>query len=121
MPVALVAPVEDEPVAALTVVEDVEDDVVEDEPVPPLAVVQVDEPVEDEVVEDELPEVSTPSLEELAHDVVAARAEPSEDEPADEPMTLRSVETVSAIDLVMGAADEDDSSEQDPAPEGPAA
>jgi hypothetical protein len=53
--------------------------------------------------------------------VVAARAEPSEDEPADEPMTLRSVETVSAIDLVMGAADEDDSSEQDPAPEGPAA
>jgi uncharacterized RDD family membrane protein YckC len=116
VPVALVAPVEDEPVAALTVVEDVEDDVVEDEPVPPLAVVQVDEPVEDE-----LPEVSTPSLEELAHDVVAARAEPSEDEPADEPMTLRSVETVSAIDLVMGAADEEDSSEQDPAPEGPVA
>ncbi len=116
MPVTLVAPVEDEPVAVLTVVEDVEDDVVEDEPVPPLAVVEVDEPVEDE-----LPEVSTPSLEELAHDVVAARAEPSEDEPADEPMTLRSVETVSAIDLVMGAADEDDSSEQDPAPEGPAA
>ena len=116
VPVALVAPVEDEPVAVLTVVEDVEDDVVEDEPVPPLAVVEVDEPVEDE-----LPEVSTPSLEELAHDVVAARAEPSEDEPADEPMTLRSVETVSAIDLVMGAADEDDSSEQDPAPEGPAA
>jgi uncharacterized RDD family membrane protein YckC len=121
VPVALVAPVEDEPVAALTVVEDVEDDVVEDEPVRPLAVVQVDEPGEDEIVEDELPEVSTPSLEELAHDVVAAQAEPSEDEPADEPMTLRSVETVSAIDLVMGAADEDDSSEQDPAPEGPAA
>ena len=116
VPVALVAPVEDEPVAVLTVVEDVEDDVVEDEPVPPLAVVEVDE-----AVEDELPEVSTPSLEELAHDVVAARAEPSEDEPADEPMTLRSVETVSAIDLVMGAADEDDSSEQDPAPECPAA
>ena len=45
----------------------------------------------------------------------------AEDEPADEPMTLKSVETVSAIDLVMGAADEDESSEQDPAPEGPAA
>ena len=71
---------------------------------PPLAIVEVDEPSEDEVAEDELPDISTPSLEQLAHDVVAARAESSEDEPADEPMTLRSVETVSAIDLVMGAA-----------------
>ena len=105
VPVALVAPVEDEPVAALTIVEDVED-----EPVAPLA-----------IVEEELPEVSTPSLEELAHDVVAARAEPSEDESADEPMTLRSVETVSAIELVMGAAAEDDASDEDQAPEGPAA
>ena len=43
------------------------------------------------------------------------------DEPADEPMTLKSVETVSAIDLVMGSAAEDDSSEPDPAPEDPAA
>jgi len=115
-PVALVAPIEDEPVAALTIVEDVEDDAVEDEPVAPLAVVEVDEPAEDE-----LPEVSTPSLEGLAQDVSAARAESSQDEPAEEPMTLRSVETVSAIDLVMGAADEDDSSEQDQAPEGSAA
>ena len=117
VPVALVAPVEDEPVPALTVVEDVED-----EPVPPpLAVVEVDAPVEDEAAEKQLPEVSTPSLEELARDVVAARTEPDEDEPADEPMTLKSVETVSAIDLVMGASDEAESSEQDPAPEGPPA
>jgi uncharacterized RDD family membrane protein YckC len=120
VPVTLVAPVEDEPVAALTIVEDVEDEV-EDEPAPPLAIVEVDEPVEDEVAGEQLPEVSTPSLEELARDVVAARAESSEDEPADEPMTLKSVETVSAIDLVMGASPEDDSSEHDHAPEGPAA
>ena len=113
VPVSLVAPVEDEPVPALTVVENVED-----EPVPPLAVVQVDEPAEDEEAEEQLPEASTESLEQLAQDVAAVR---TEDEPADEPMTLRSVETVSAIDLVMGAADEDESSEQDPAPEGPAA
>jgi uncharacterized RDD family membrane protein YckC len=121
VPVALVAPVEDEPVAALTIVEDVEDDVVEDEPVAPLAVVEVDEPAGDEVAADELPDASTPSLEELANDVVAARADSDEEEPAYEPMTLRSVETVSAIDLVMGAGDEDDSSEPDQAPEGPAA
>ncbi|HMJ94907.1 MAG TPA: RDD family protein [Thermoleophilaceae bacterium] len=113
VPVALVAPLEDEPVAALTVVEDVEDDAAEDEPAVPLAVVQVDEPLEDE-----LPELSTPSLDELARDVAAAG---TEDEPDEEPMTLRSVETVSAIDLVMSAADEDESSEQDQAPEGPAA
>jgi hypothetical protein len=36
-------------------------------------------------------------------------------------MTLRSVETVSAIDLVMGASAEDGSSEQDQPPAGPAA
>jgi uncharacterized RDD family membrane protein YckC len=104
-PVALVAPLEDEPVAALTVVED--------DPVAPLTVVQVDEPVEEE-----LPALSTPSLDELARDVAAVR---TDDESDDEPMTLRSVETVSAIDLVMGAADEDDSSDPDPAPEAPAA
>jgi hypothetical protein len=114
-PVALVQPVEDEPVAALTVVED---EVVEDEPVAPLTVVQVDEPVEDE---EQLSEVSTPSLEGLARDVEAARTDAEDDESADEPMTLKTVETVSAIDLVMGGAPEEDSSEQDPAPEGPAA
>ncbi|HEX6585037.1 MAG TPA: RDD family protein [Thermoleophilaceae bacterium] len=101
--------------------------------------------VEDEpVAEQPLPEVSTPSLEELAQDVAAARAEqvpvirteveaePDEDEPAedaredepvdDEQMTVRSVETVSAIDLVMGGAPEEDaSSEPDQGPEPPAA
>lgn len=110
-PVTLVQPVEDEPVAALTVVED---EVVEDAPVAPLTVVQVDEPVEDE---EQLPEVSTPSLEGLARDVEAARTDPEDDEP----MTLKTVETVSAIDLVMGGAPEEDSSEPDQAPEGPAA
>ena len=110
VPVALVAPVEDEPMAALTVVEDIED-----EPAAPLAIVA------DEPVEDELPDVSTPALEALAQDVAAAGAESDDDEPADEPITLRSVETVSAIDLVMGGADEDASSEPDDAPEGPVA
>jgi uncharacterized RDD family membrane protein YckC len=114
-PVSLVEPVEDEPVPALTVVENVEDEVTPDEPAVPLAIVE-DEPVEDEA-EEELPEVSSPSLEQLAHDVAAVR---TEDEPDEEPMTLKSVETVSAIDLVMGAA-EDESSEQDQSPEDPAA
>ena len=113
-PVALVAPVEDEPVAALTIVEDVEDDA-PDEPAVPLAI------VENEPAADELPEVSTPALEALAHDVAAAGSESDDAEPADEPITLRSVETVSAIDLVMGGAEGDDSSEPDRAPEGPVA
>jgi uncharacterized RDD family membrane protein YckC len=120
VPVALVAPVEDEPIAALTIVEDVADEV-EVEPAAPLAIVEVDEPVEDEVANEQLPDASSPSLEELAQDVVATRAESTEDGPAEEPMTLRSVETVSAIDLVMGASPDDGSSEQDQAPEGPAA
>src|SRR5215207_6557784 len=76
--------------------------------------------VEDAVVEEPLPELSTPSLDELAQDVEAARAEPVSDE--DEPMSVKSVETVSAIDLVMGGASEEDASpEPDQAPEGPAA
>jgi uncharacterized RDD family membrane protein YckC len=137
------APIEDEVVEAepfVPVHEPVEDavadepveDAVPDEPV-------AEEPVEDEpVVEEPLPDLSTPAIEELAHDVEAARSEPvpvhrSEDEPADdepgedepaedEPITLKSVETVSAIDLVMGGgAEEDDSSEQDQDPEPPAA
>jgi uncharacterized RDD family membrane protein YckC len=139
-------PVEDEPVVAdEPVVEDepafetaepVEDEVVtepvEDEAVEePVAEVELDEPVAEEA----LPEVSTPSLEELTHDVAVARTEPvpvvqtevedasDEDESdEDEPMTVKSVETVSAIDLVMGGAPEEDaSSEQDQAPEPPAA
>jgi len=111
-----------------------------DEPVvevdAPVEDVVEEEPVEDEpVAEEPLPALSTPSLEELAHDVAAARTEPvpvvqtevedgsDEDESGeDEPMTVKSVETVSAIDLVMGGAPEDDaSSEQDQDPEPPAA
>ncbi|HEY6584324.1 MAG TPA: RDD family protein [Gaiellaceae bacterium] len=116
----------------------------------------VEEPVVEpepvvEVEEDVLPEFTSPSLEELAHDVAAAQAEPEvmvepepqvvvepepevvvepqpevvvepepevmvepdrvDDLPDDEPMTVRSVETVSAIDLVMGGASEEDSSD----------
>jgi uncharacterized RDD family membrane protein YckC len=119
-------PAVDEPVAENEPAEETVAEPVEDEPV-----VEVAEPV----AEEELPDVSTPSLEELAHDVVAARAESvpvvqtedgsdeDADEPGeDEPMTVKSVETVSAIDLVMGGAPEEDaSSEQDRDPEGPAA
>ena len=116
-------PVEDEPVAE----EPIAEEPIADEPI-------AEEPVVDEpVAEEPLPDVSTPAIEELRHDVEAARSEPvpvhqSEDEPADdepaddEPITLKSVETVSAIDLVMGGApEEDDSSEPDRDPEPPAA
>jgi uncharacterized RDD family membrane protein YckC len=69
-------------------------------------------------VEDELPPVTSPSLEELAEDVAAAHVEPEveeavEAEPAGEvpeddgPVNVKSVETVSAMDLIMGAAEED--------------
>jgi hypothetical protein len=127
------APVEDEVVEAepfVPVHQPVEDAVAEE----PVEDALAAEPVEDEpVAEEPLPDVSTPAIEELRHDVEAARSEPvpvhrSEDEPADdepaddEPITLRSVETVSAIDLVMGGApEEDDSSEQDRDPAPPAA
>ena len=138
-PVA-VEPVVDEPVVEVAVVDvpavevaEPVEDVVEDEPVAedPVA----DAPVADApVAEEPLPEFSTPSLDELVHDVEAARAEPvpvvsldadGSDEDAsdeDEPMTVKSVETVSAIDLVMGGVSEEDaSSEQDQDPEDPAA
>jgi uncharacterized RDD family membrane protein YckC len=126
-------PIENEPVAGQPILgEAVVEDALVEEPV-------VDEPVAEEpVAEEPLPDPSTPAIEELAHDVEAARSEPvpvhrSEDEPApdegaddepadDEPITLKSVETVSAIDLVMGGApEEDDSSEPDQDPEPPAA
>lgn len=109
---------------------------VADEPVSDAAEPVRDEPVQDEpVAEQPLPDVSTPALEELAHDVVAARVEPmpvvrtevgdepdEDDRGDDQPMTVRSVETVSAIDLVMGGPSEQDaSSEQDPDLEPPAA
>ncbi len=76
------------------------------------------EPAEEEL----LPEITSPSLEELARDVAAAHAEPEAeveapaDEESDEEVTVKSVETVSAIDLVMGGAPEDDSSDDAPEP-----
>ncbi len=70
---------------------------------------------------EELPPAASPALEELAQDVAAAHAEPAvEDEPEDdEPVNVKSVETVSAIDLIMGGAEEQ-SADPAPDPEGPA-
>jgi uncharacterized RDD family membrane protein YckC len=114
-------PVEDEPALdaedepALDAEDEAVAEPVEDEPeFPPYEPIlgeAVAEPVAEEAVaepvaEPPLPDVSTPALDELAQDVEAARSE-------DEPMTVRSVETVSAIDLVMGGASEED---QDPEP-----
>ncbi len=118
-PVVEAEPVEDEPVAEEPVVEA---ELVEDEPVAEEPVVEaepVPAPPAVEVQEDDLPPVMTPSLEELAQDVAAAHAEPDaeevdadEDAPEDDgPVTVTSVETVSAIDLVMGGVSEEDSSE----------
>jgi uncharacterized RDD family membrane protein YckC len=127
-PVMQEPPVAEEPVA---------DEPVVDEPVVEEPVAQ--EPVADErevapvvqVDQEPVPPMTSPSLEELAQDVAAAKAddEPEEDAPADEPaeddtpMTVKSVETVSAIDLVMGGAPEEDSersSEPAADPEDPA-
>jgi uncharacterized RDD family membrane protein YckC len=132
------APVVEEPVAEEPVAEApaVEEPVVE-EPAAEIAPVPLGQPVEGD--EDPLPDVTSPSLEELAQDVAGAKVEdapaeealedepaqhePAEDEP-DTPMTVKSVETVSAIDLVMGGAPEEDSEDgtEQPArdPEGPA-
>lgn len=116
--VAVDEPVAEEPVVAVDEPL-VEEPVVEVERVP---VVEVDEPgaasepvpvgraaeepVPDE--EPELPPVASPVIEELAGDVAAAHAEPGvEDQPEDdEPVNVKSVQTVSAMDLVMGAAEE---------------
>jgi uncharacterized RDD family membrane protein YckC len=109
----------------------VEEPVLDAEPV-------VEEPVVEEPVvehEPELPDVTSPTIEGLAQDVAAAREsageepvaeepqpvedepvedEPVEDEPVEDdgPVTVRSVETVSAMDLIMGAAEEDASDER---------
>jgi uncharacterized RDD family membrane protein YckC len=126
--------VEDEPLAEEPVVE--VEPVVEDEPLAEEPVVEVEaqpEPAleEEPVVQDreeELPSAMSPSLEELAQDVAAAHSEPEVEEiepvedagsgdqpeepeveePADDgPVNVKSVETVSAMDLIMGAAEED--------------
>jgi uncharacterized RDD family membrane protein YckC len=136
--------VDDEPAAAAPAIleprpvplvePDVEEEaVVEDEPVleeePPVEAKPVVEepgaeavpvPVEPAVeVDEDLPELNSPSLEELAQDVAAAHVEPEAEpveEPADddEPVNVKSVETVSAMDLIMGAAEEDASSDDRP-------
>jgi uncharacterized RDD family membrane protein YckC len=106
----------DEPVVEEPVVEVDSEPVVEvDEPVAAAEPVPVgraaEEPVADE--EPELPPVASPVIEELAGDVAGAHAEPgAEDQPEDdqpeddEPVNVKSVRTVSAMDLVMGAAEE---------------
>jgi uncharacterized RDD family membrane protein YckC len=92
-----------------------------DEPVAEEALVEEQPaPVADPVT-DELPDVTSPAVEELARDVASVQAElpaaevaPEMDveqpieAPVDEdgPVTVKSVETVSAIDLIMGGADE---------------
>jgi uncharacterized RDD family membrane protein YckC len=119
----------EEPVTVEPVVEDaapvveaepvVEEPVVDVEDVPVVdAVPLAQEPVADEPAEEPLPEIASPSIQELADDVAAAQAEPAaevvEAEPVveaeepveDGPVTVKSVETVSAIDLIMGGADE---------------
>jgi uncharacterized RDD family membrane protein YckC len=87
----------------------VQEPVAEEEPVTEVPPVPVE-------VQDDLPEVTSPSLEELAEDVAAARVEPEVEEadelPEDDgPVNVKSVETVSAMDLIMGAAEEDKASE----------
>ena len=123
-------PVEEGPVASSTItlptrpapttLADITEPVVEDEPVAEIEeapIVEV-EPAEEEL----LPEINSPAIQELARDVETAHSEPEADEqvPADEEpveMTLKSVETVSAIDLVMGGGpEEEDSSEDAPEP-----
>jgi uncharacterized RDD family membrane protein YckC len=116
--------VADEPVPDEPVVEVEREPVVEVEPVPVARAFE--EPVADQ--ESELPPVASPAIEELADDVAAAHGdpvveverepvveveEPAADEPVaedrpedDEPVNVKTVETVSAMDLVMGAAEE---------------
>jgi hypothetical protein len=73
----------------------------------------------------------SPALEELSEDVAGAHVDPATEDSSpedaqesDEPVNVRSVETVSAMDLIMGAADEgaaeQDDSGSDQDAEGPA-
>lgn len=109
---------EPEPVVEVVEPEPEPEPVVEPDPV--VEVVEpepVAEPVE--VAEpDPVAEIASPSLQELARDLAAASAssrEPVEDEPAeDEPFVVKPVETVSAIDLVMGGDTEDEAPSPSP-------
>jgi uncharacterized RDD family membrane protein YckC len=87
-----------EAVPVVEVVEVAEEPVVEaaEEPV-----VEVVEPVAEAPAEEPLPEIASPSIEELARDVEGVQGE-------DEPVTLKSVETISAMDLIMGGASEEE-------------
>jgi hypothetical protein len=126
--------VEPEPVAEEPVVD--AEPVVEDEPVAEEPEVEAEPAVDAEPAvearEEALSSPLSPSLEELAQDVAAAHStpedeeiepvedagsgdqaeeatdEPAGDEPVDDgPVNVKSVETVSAMDLIMGAAEED--------------
>jgi uncharacterized RDD family membrane protein YckC len=117
-PEAPVAEAEPEPEAAEEepVADEVEEPVAEAEPEPEAAADEDDEPEPAE------PEVGSPSLVELASDVSSVTEDPDrevedeEDEPAvaeaeeDPKVTVKSVETVSAIDLVMQDAEEEEPS-----------
>jgi uncharacterized RDD family membrane protein YckC len=129
VPVA-VEPIEDEPVVepVPVAVEPVEYEApaVEVEPF------VEDEPALEENADEELPDIASASIQELAGDVAAAHAVPVPVEPVeaevevepasvevdadedadDEPVTVKSVETVSAIDLIMGGAAEDEGSDE---------
>lgn len=71
-----------------------------------------------EPAEEPLPPAMSPSLEGLAADVAAAQdSGQDEDADEDEPVNVKSVETVSAMDLIMGAAEENaEKSEEDEGP-----
>jgi uncharacterized RDD family membrane protein YckC len=128
-PVLEAEPVVEEPVAEEPAFEE---PVIEHEPI------VAEEPAA-EVAEEPLPDMTSPTIEGLAQDVAAAREsageeavteepavedEPVEDEPVEDksienepveddgPVTVRSVETVSAMDLIMGAAEEDASDDR---------
>lgn len=118
-------PARPEPPATLSDLTEPEAEATEAPEAPPVPEMRPFPPVAEEPVvearEDELPPVTSPSLEELANDVAAAHAEPdveeadpveeasaddAPEEPEDDgPVTVKSVETVSAMDLIMGAAE----------------
>ena len=126
----------DEPVVEEPVVEVEREPVVEvDEPVAASEPVPVARAAEEPVADEEpaLPPVASPAIEGLADYVAAAQADPvaeAGDEPSvedqpedDEPVNVKSVQTVSAMDLVMGAAEErasESTSESAPDAEDPA-
>ena len=121
-PTVEVEPIELESMVPVEPTVEVDEPHVEESVVPVDSTVEVDEPAEEP-----LPRAMSPSLEGLAADVAAAREtapeaaqDDAQDEAAgdDEPVNVKSVETVSAMDLIMGAADEDSAkSDED---EGPA-